>query len=230
MSEFLTGSVFFGSFLSLFAFVIGLRCKARWKHPLANPMLIAIVLTLAVLLIFDIDYDSYYAGAKYISYFLTPATVCLAIPLYEQFELLRKNALAILAGITAGVMTSLLTVLLLSVLFSFSHTEYVTFLPKSITTAIGMGVAEKLGGYVPITVAVIIITGVFGHMFAEHLRRLIRITEPVAVGVAIGSSSHAIGTAKALELGELQGAISSLCIAVSGLLTVFASVLFAKFY
>ena len=230
MSEFLTGSVFFGSFLSLFAFVIGLKCKARWKHPLANPMLIAIVLTLAVLLIFDIDYDSYYAGAKYISYFLTPATVCLAIPLYEQFELLRKNALAILAGITAGVMTSLLTVLLLSVLFSFSHTEYVTFLPKSITTAIGMGVAEKLGGYVPITVAVIIITGVFGNMFAEHLCRLFRITEPVAVGVAIGSSSHAIGTAKALELGELQGAISSLCIAVSGLLTVFASVLFANFY
>ena len=230
MSEFLTGSVFFGSFLSLFAFVIGLKCRARWKHPLANPMLIAIVLTLAVLLIFDIDYDSYYAGAKYISYFLTPATVCLAIPLYEQFELLRKNALASLAGITAGVMTSLLTVLLLSVLFSFSHTEYVTFLPKSITTAIGMGVAEKLGGYVPITVAVIIITGVFGNMFAEHLCRLFRITEPVAVGVAIGSSSHAIGTAKALELGELQGAISSLCIAVSGLLTVFASVLFAKFY
>ena len=230
MSEFLTGSVFFGSFLSLFAFVIGLKCRARWKHPLANPMLIAIVLTLAVLLIFDIDYDSYYAGAKYISYFLTPATVCLAIPLYEQFELLRKNALAILAGLSAGVMTSLLTVLLLSVLFSFSHTEYVTFLPKSITTAIGMGVAEKLGGYVPITVAVIIITGVFGNMFAEHLCRLFRITEPVAVGVAIGSSSHAIGTAKALELGELQGAISSLCIAVSGLLTVFASVLFAKFY
>ena len=230
MSEFLTGSVFFGSFLSLFAFVIGLKCKARWNHPLTNPMLIAIVLTLAVLLIFDIDYDSYYAGAKYISYFLTPATVCLAIPLYEQFELLRKNALAILAGITAGVMTSLLTVLLLSVLFSFSHTEYVTFLPKSITTAIGMGVAEKLGGYVPIAVAVIIITGVFGNMFAEHLCRLFRITEPVAVGVAIGSSSHAIGTAKALELGELQGAISSLCIAVSGLLTVFASVLFAKFY
>ena len=230
MSEFLTGSVFFGSFLSLFAFVVGLKCKARWKHPLANPMLIAIVLTLAVLLIFDIDYDSYYAGAKYISYFLTPATVCLAIPLYEQFELLRKNALAILAGLSAGVMTSLLTVLLLSVLFSFSHTEYVTFLPKSITTAIGMGVAEKLGGYVPITVAVIIITGVFGNMFAEHLCRLFRITEPVAVGVAIGSSSHAIGTAKALELGEIQGAISSLCIAVSGLLTVFASVLFAKFY
>lgn len=230
MSEFLTGSVFFGSFLSLFSFVIGLKCKARWNHPLANPMLIAIVLTLAVLLIFDIDYDSYYAGAKYIGYFLTPATVCLAIPLYEQFELLRKNALAILAGITAGVMTSLLTVLLLSVLFSFSHAEYVTFLPKSITTAIGMSVAEKLGGYVPITVAVIIITGVFGNMFAEHLCRLFRITEPVAVGVAIGSSSHAIGTAKALELGELQGAISSLCIAVSGLLTVFASVLFAKFY
>ena len=230
MSEFLTGSVFFGSFLSLFAFVIGLKCRARWNHPLSNPMLIAIVLTLAVLLIFDIDYDSYYAGAKYISYFLTPATVCLAIPLYEQFELLRKNALAILAGITAGVMTSLLTVLLLSVLFSFSHAEYVTFLPKSITTAIGMSVAEKLGGYVPITVAVIIITGVLGNMFAEHLCRLFRITEPVAVGVAIGSSSHAIGTAKALELGELQGAISSLCIAVSGLLTVFASVLFAKFY
>lgn len=230
MSDFLTQSVFFGSFISLFFYVIGLWCKSKWSHPLANPLLIAIILTVSFLLIFDIDYDTYYAGAKYISYFLTPATVCLAIPLYEQFELLKKNAVAILAGIIAGVLTSAVLVLAFAVIFNFSHAEYVTFLPKSITTAIGMGVSERLGGYVSITVAVIIITGVFGNMFAEHICRLFHITEPIAVGVGIGSASHAIGTTRAMELGELQGAISGLAIAVAGILTVFVSVVFAGLY
>lgn len=230
MSDFLTQSVFFGSFISLFFYVIGLWCKSKWQHPLANPLLIAIILTVSFLLIFDIDYDTYYAGAKYISYFLTPATVCLAIPLYEQFELLKKNAAAILAGIIAGVLTSAVLVLAFAVIFNFSHAEYVTFLPKSITTAIGMGVSERLGGYVSITVAVIIITGVFGNMFAEHICKLFHITEPIAVGVGIGSASHAIGTTRAMELGELQGAISGLAIAVAGILTVFVSVVFAGLY
>ena len=156
---------------------------------------------------------------------LTPATVCLAVPLYQQLNLLKKNLKAVAAGILSGVLTSILSVLGLSYLFGLSHDMYVTLLPKSITTAIGMGVSEELGGIVTITVAVIIITGVLGNMIADVVYRVFRIKEPVAKGLALGTASHAIGTAKAMEMGPLEGAMSSLAIAVAGLLTViFASV------
>ena len=180
-------------------------------------------------MVFDIDYQTYENGAKYLSYFLTPATVCLAVPLYEQTELLRKHLTAILAGILAGALTSAACVLVMSILFHLGHQEYVTMLPKSITTAIGMGISEELGGIVTITIAVIVITGVFGNMIAEGVCRLFHIEEPIAKGIAIGSSSHAMGTAKAMEMGEIEGAMSSLSIAVSGVITVIIAPVFANF-
>jgi len=140
---------------------------------------------------------------------------------------LKKNWKAIFAGIASGVLTSLLCVLALVLLFGLSHEEYVTLLPKSITTAIGIGISEELGGYVSITAAVIIITGVLGNVIGETILKIFRITEPVAKGVALGSASHAIGTAKAMELGEVEGAISSLSIVVSGIMTVIGASLFA---
>ena len=230
MADFLSQSVFFGAVLSLAAFQVGLYCKKRWHLAIFNPLLIATALVIGILAIFKIPYDVYYSGAKYISYLLTPATVCLAIPLYEQLELLKKNALAILAGILSGVLTSVTMVLLFAVVFHFSHTEYVTFLPKSVTTAIGMGVSEQLGGNVSITVAVIVITGVLGNMLAEPVCRVLSITNPIAKGIGIGSAAHAIGTAKAMELGEVEGAMSGLSIAVSGILTVFAAAVFSMLY
>lgn len=230
MVELLSQSVFFGAVLSLAAFQVGLYCKKKWHIALFNPLLVASALVIGVLAYFKIPYDVYYSGAKYISYLLTPATVCLAIPLYEQLELLKKNALAILAGILSGVLTSVTLVLLFAVAFHFSHTEYVTFLPKSVTTAIGMGVSEQLGGNVSITVAVIVITGVLGNMLAEPVCRLLAITNPIAKGIGIGSAAHAIGTAKAMELGEVEGAMSGLSIAVSGILTVAAAAVFGMIY
>ena len=229
MNELILNSAYFGAVLSVGAFLLGRALQKRIKHPLCNPLLIAIVLVILFLLVFHVDYESYQRSARYLSYFLTPATVCLAIPLYEQFELLKKNLRAVLAGIGSGVLASLCSVLALSLLFRLDHASYVTFLPKSITTAIGMGVSEELGGYVSITVAVIILTGILGNMFAESACRLFRITEPIARGVAIGSASHALGTAKAMELGPVEGAMSSLSIVVSGLLTVAGAVVFAKF-
>ena len=176
-----------------------------------------------------IDYDVYYSGAQYLSYLLTPATVCLAVPLYEKLEVLKKNWRAILIGIVSGVLTTLLCILAMSLMFGLSHEEYVTLLPKSITTAIGMGVSEELGGYVTLTVAVIIITGVLGNIFAPLICRVFRIREPIAKGIAIGTSSHAVGTAKAMEMGEVEGAMSSLSVAISGLLTVVGASVFAQF-
>lgn len=227
MKELLTNSVFFGAFVSLAAYEIGVWVKKKSGWAICNPLLIAIILVIGVLLALQIPYDVFEEGAQYISYLLTPATVCLAVPLYEQVEFLRKHKKAIVAGLLAGMLTSLLSILLLAALFQLNHEEYVTLLPKSITTAIGMGVSEELGGLVTVTVAVIIMTGVVGNIVAESVCRLFRLEEPVAKGIAIGSASHAIGTAKAMEMGEVEGAMSSLSIAVTGLITVAGAALFA---
>lgn len=229
MNEFFQTSAFAGVTISLLAYVSGMFLKNKFKTGLFNPLLVSIAATILVLTAAHIDYDSYNAGAKYLSWFLTPATVCLAIPLYEQLKLLKQNFKAVISGITAGVLTSLLTILVLAVLMGLSHEEYVTLLPKSITTAIGMGVSEELGGYVTITVAVIVITGVLGNIFGEFICKIFKITEPVSKGLALGCSAHAIGTAKAIELGETEGAMSSLSIAVAGLLTVLGASVFANF-
>jgi len=230
MNEFLQGSVFFGVFISIVTYEIGVLIKKKWNIAIFNPLLISILLIILFLLGFRVDYATYEEGAKYLSYFLTPATVALAVPLYEQIEPLKKNWKAILAGILAGALTSAVCVLALALIFRLDHRQYVTLLPKSITTAIGMGISEELGGIVTITVAVIVVTGVIGNMFAESICKLFRITDPVAKGIGIGSASHAMGTAKAMEIGEVEGAMSSLSIAVSGLLTVVVSLLFAQFY
>ena len=230
MSEFFQESVYFGLTLTVLTFGVGSLLKQKLKSPLFNPILISMVLCIGFLLVFDIDYEFYQSSAKYISYLLTPATICLAIPLYKQFELLKRNRRAVMAGILSGVVTSLCAILVLAVLFRLDHQAYVTLLPKSITTAIGMDVSAQLGGQVSITVAVILLTGIFGNICAETVFRLTRITDPIAKGVAIGTSAHAVGTAKALELGQVEGAMSSLSIAVAGILTVAGATLFSYFY
>lgn len=230
MNEFLQDSVFFGVFISVVTYEIGALIKRKWKVAIFNPLLISIALIIVFLILFDVDYDTYDFGAQYLSYFLTPATVALAVPLYEQIEPLKNNWKAIIVGILSGALTSALCVLILSIVMGLDHKQYVTLLPKSITTAIGMGLSEELGGIVTITVAVIVVTGVIGNMFAEQICKLFHITDPVAKGIAIGSSSHAMGTSKAMEMGEIEGAMSSLSIAVSGLLTVVVSLIFAQIY
>ncbi len=228
MNEFFQNSLFAGVTLSLLAYMVGAALKKKFRLGLLNPLLVSIAITILVLLVGEIDYEVYNESAKYLSYLLTPATVCLAIPLYEQWSLLKKNYKAVLCGLLAGAVTSMATVFALSKLCGLSHEEYVTLLPKSITTAIGMGVSEELGGYVTITVAVIILTGVLGNMMGELICKVFHITEPISKGIAYGASAHAIGTAKAMELGEVEGAMSGLAIAVSGILTVILAPLFAQ--
>ncbi len=229
MKEIFECSAFAGVALSLVAYYIGVFLKKKLKLAIFNPLLVSILITVIVLIVGKVDYDTYNESAKYLSWLLTPATVCLAIPLYEQVELLKEHYVAVFLGIISGVLTSMGVVLVLAKLFSLSHKEYVTLLPKSITTAIGMGVSEELGGYVTITVAVIVITGVLGNILAELVLKIFRITEPVSKGIATGSAAHAIGTAKAMEMGEIEGAMSSLSIAVSGILTVIGASFFANF-
>lgn len=228
MRELLSSSTYFGVLISLIGYGLGLVLKRKFKKTIFNPLLVSIIFVIAALLALGVDYESYNNSAKYLSYLLTPATVCLAIPLYQQLELLKGNYKAILGGIVSGALASFISVFILSKLFNLTHEQYVTLLPKSITTAIGMGVSQELGGIVTITVAVIIITGVLGNIMAEFICKLFRIKEPVAKGIALGTSSHAIGTVKAMELGEIEGAMSSLAIAVTGLVTVLGASFFAN--
>lgn len=228
MRQFIAESAWFGVTVSLLGYEAGLLLKRKLKSPLANPLLISIALVMLALVALRVDYRSYYAGAKVLSWLLTPATVCLAVPLYEKLSLLKRNLKAVAAGITSGVLASLLSVFLLSKLFGLTHAQYVTLLPKSITTAIGIGVSEELGGATAITAAAIIITGILGNVAAEGIFRLFRIRHPVARGLALGTASHAIGTSRAMELGETEGAMSSLAIAVAGLMTVVLASFFAQ--
>ena len=230
MNELFVNSTMIGVVISLLAYQIGTLLRSKTKSALCNPLLISIILVGGVLLLLDIDYESYQKSAKYLSYLLTPATVSLAIPLYEKLDLLKKHLGAILAGIFSGVLTSFISILAMSILFNLSHSEYVTLLPKSITMAIGMDVSKEFGGYIAITAASIIITGISGNIIGGFVCRCFRIKHPISKGLALGTSSHAIGTAKAMEMGEVEGAMSSLSIVVAGLLTVLLASIFAMLY
>lgn len=225
MKEIIINSAYFGIAISIFIYFLSLKIRSKTKLDFINPLLITIILVIVFLLSFKIDYETYNSSAKYLSYLLTPATVCLAIPLYKQLSLLKKNIKAVIIGISVGVITSLGSIFLMSYLLGLTHEQYVSLLPKSVTTAIGVGISEELGGIPSITIAAIVLTGNLGNLLAVWICKLFKIKEPIAVGLAIGTSSHALGTTKALEIGEVEGAMSSLSIAVAGLLTViFASV------
>ena len=227
MGEFLLESQFFGLFLSLAFFQLARWLNRKAGREVISPLLFATLLCIAVLLVFDIDFEVYNRGAQYLDVLLTPATICLAIPLYRQYELLRRNAVAVLAGSVAGVAAHMAGCLLMLAVFRLETAEFITLLPKSITTAIGKSLSAELGGYPAITMAAIMITGLFGAAIAPALLRLFRVRDPLAQGLAIGTASHAAGTSTAVQMGEVQGAASSLAIVVTGLLTVVAAPLLA---
>ena len=229
IADVFANSMFAGVVLSVAAYGVGLVVYRRFKFFLFNPLLVAILISIAMLLLLDVDYATYNNSAKYLNFLLTPATVCLAIPLYEQYVLLKKNFTAIMVGIASGVVTGLATIFLLALLFGLGHYEYVTLLPKSITTAIGIALSEELAGCISITVVSIVITGLFGNIAGEKMCRIFGIEHPVAKGVAIGTSAHVMGTAKAMEMGEIEGAMSSLSIVVAGCMTVVGAILFSSF-
>ena len=229
MNQMIINSTTIGVVISVMGYELGLLLKRKFKPAIFNPLLISIIFVICCLLLFRVDYDNYNKSAQYLRYLLTPATVCLAIPLYQQIKLLKENVVAIFAGIISGVLTSLVFIFVFALIFNFGHEEYVTLLPKSITTAIGMGISEELGGYVTITVAVIIITGVLGNICGDAVCKIFKITNPVAKGIALGTSSHAFGTAKAMEMGEIEGAMSSLSIVIAGICTMVGASVFANF-
>lgn len=220
MNELLSQSVYFGIVISLLLYWLAFIISKKVKLTICNPLLLACVFVVAVLLLFDIDYDTYNYGAQYLTYFLTPATVCLAVPLYRQFEVLKKNVMAVFLGIGAGCISHAIGVGVLVTAFHLSTELKASLIPKSLTTAIAIGVGEELGGITSVTVISVVITGLLGATIAGKMFQLLKIKEPVAQGLACGTASHAIGTSKAIEFGEIQGAMSSLAIVVTGVMTV----------
>ncbi len=220
MREFLMDSALFGVVLSLVAFQIGAYIRKKTGLSVLSPLVTATAIIIVFLVVTDIDYETYNESASVLRYFLTPATVCLAIPLYQKLQMLKDNFAAIIIGIVSGVFVSAFSILVLCLIFDFDHKLYVTLLPKSVTTAIGISVSEELGGVVALTTAAIVIAGNVGGMFAEIIFKVFRIKEPISKGLALGTASHVMGTSKAMEIGETEGAMGSLAIAVAGIITV----------
>lgn len=220
MNEILSESVFFGVAISIVAYWIGENIRKKWNIPLFNPLLIAMLLIIAVLLFCDIDYETYNQGAQYITFLLTPATICLAVPLYRQIQVLKENVAAIVISILCGCFAHVLIILGLAVLFGVDDILTLSFLPKSVTTPIALGISGEIGGIQAVTIVGVCIAGILGSVVGPVVFKLFRVKEPVAQGLGLGTPSHAVGTSKALELGEIQGAMSSLAIVVTGIMTV----------
>ena len=220
------GSSYFWLGLTVSAYLLGLAVNRRLKHPLLNPFLLGSAALIAALAFLRADYGHYREGVRPLVSLMAPATVCLAVPLYRQLPLLRRHAGAVLTGILLGVISNALCLLVLGRFFGLSQGQFATLLPKSITTAIGIGIAEKLGGIADITIAAINVSGILGNVAASKLCDLFGIREPLAVGLAIGTSAHALGTVRALEIGEVEGAMSGLAIVVTSLMTVAGAPLF----
>lgn len=216
-------NMFFGILISLIAFEIGQAIYKKTKLTIFNPLLVAIVIVIAILKIFNIEFEMYNKGGQFINMFLGPATVILAVPLYKQLSLLKKNFIPIMIGIVFGSIVSVISVISLSVLFKLDSEILISLVPKSVTTPIAMEISNSIGGITGVTVMAVIITGITGAIIAPIVCKVCKINNPIARGVSIGTASHAVGTSKALELGETEGAMSSLSIGIAGLITVIAA-------
>ncbi|MEZ5336089.1 MAG: LrgB family protein [Methanolobus sp.] len=227
MSQFLQSPVF-GIGISLLTFQAGSLLNKKVNSPLLNPLVLSMLMIIAILLSFHISFEDYNRGGQFITFFLGPATVILAVPLYKKINLLKENAVPIIAGIGVGSVAGIASIILMCKAFGLDELVSISMIPKSVTTPIGIEISTQLGGMPSITVAAIVFTGIAGVLLGPMVCKLFKIDNEVAVGVAIGTSSHALGTTKAVELGETQGAMSGLAIGIAGLITVIIAPILAK--
>lgn len=220
MTEFLLSSESFCLILTIAAFVFASFLQKKTKLVILNPILIAALLIIAVLLLLDIPNETYQKGNQILRFLMTPATICLAISFYQQFQALKHHIPAITAGVLAGSISSICFVYLAARVFRLDMPLMLSLLPKSVTSAIGAVVSQEIGGLSALTTFAIIITGVLGNIIGPVLCRIFRIQDPIAQGVAFGTATHVIGTAKAVQMNKLTGAVSSLSLTLAGLITV----------
>lgn len=220
MKEMIVNDLFFGIVISFIAFEIGKFIFKKTQSPIFNPLLIGTLIVIVILKTFDISTDSYFKGASIINFFLGPATVALALPLYKQWNLFKKYFIPVMTGAIIGSFIGIISVILLGKLLDVDKTLLYSFMPKSITTPIGIEVSSILGGIPSLTVLGIILTGITGNVSAPFICKIFRIKHSVAKGIGIGVASHAVGTSKAMEMGEVEGSMSALSIVFAGILTL----------
>lgn len=220
MQEYVANSIYFGVFLTIFIYQIGVVIQKKWPLPILNPLLISTFAIMGILIVMKIPYETYEQGAKVIGNMLTPLTVCLAVPLYRQLRILKGKVAAVFISITCGCLAHIATIIVLAKVLGVEDILRNSILGKSVTTAIALGITEELEGIQGITIIGVVVAGMMGPIVGPTILRLVRIKNPVAFGLGMGSASHAIGTSKALEIGEIEGAMSSLAIVVTGVLTV----------
>lgn len=220
MQEYFANSIFFGVFLTIFMYQLAAKLQKKWPIPVFNPLLITIFSIMLILAVTGIPYETYEQGAKLIGNFLTPLTVCLAVPLYRQLRILKENIAAVFIGISCGVVAHAATMIILAKVLNVDEILRNSLMGKSVTTAIALGITSEMDGIQGVTVIGVVVAGIMGPVVGPTVLKLIRVKNPIAFGLGMGSASHAIGTSKALEIGEVQGAMSSLAIVVTGILTV----------
>lgn len=220
-------SPYFGVVLSILTFQFGVFVSRKVKNPIANPLLIAVVLIVVILEVFHIPMEAFQQGGNIITLFLAPATAALAVPIYKNLQTLKANLLPILMGTIVGSFSSMAIIFGLCKLFGLDKTLTASLLSKSVTTPIAMSLTEQLGGIVPIGIAAVVFTGITGSIVAPFMVKLFRVKDPVAQGVGIGTCSHAVGTTRAIAMGEVQGAMSGIAIGLAGFFTVLWSFVFA---
>lgn len=230
MNTFLQNSAFFGIMITLICYSFGVWASKKFRTPLFHPLLIGTAVIMAVLTIFHIDYSTYAIGGDFIGLFLTPVTVALAVPLYRQLQLLKDNWLAIGISVLSGCISHAVIIIGLGFLWNVDKVIWHSLMPKSVTMAIALGVTEEMNGIGAITIIGVMIAGVLGAIISPMLLDLVKVVHPVARGLAVGSASHAVGTSKMLEEGEVQGAMSSLAIVVTGILTVVVVPIACEFF
>lgn len=219
MIEFLTSSSYFGIVLTLVMFLLGYMLNRRWPSPLTTPLFLGTIFVVVILLLLDIPYSTYNASAQYLTYFLVPLTVCFAVPMYRQLPLLRRHIIPILLSVLIGVICSILTVIFICMFFGLGDIIARSLVSISVTTAIAIGITQQLGGIVALTVSSVVITGILGASVSDVICRWLGLRSPISCGLAIGNASHVAGTTKAMQMGPVYGALSSLAIVLSGLFT-----------
>ncbi|MDR2464940.1 MAG: LrgB family protein [Streptococcaceae bacterium] len=220
MNEILTNPLF-GLVLSVLMYLIGVRLNQTFQHPLTTPLLFATVTIILFLKITGISYDAYYKGGQILNMLIAPSTVALGIPLYKMLPLLKHHAKSILIGLGISTFLNTLITLLLAKAFGLSKIVSISLLPKSVTTAMAVGIAEKMGGALTLTLVVVVATGILTSVIGPPLLNVFGIQDAVAKGVALGGTGHAIGTGSAIQLGKVEGVMAGVSIGISGILYVF---------
>ena len=222
----LVESQYFGVALTAFAYLIGVKIQKKTGLVICNSLIISAIIIIGVLNVFNLPYDAYYNGASLVNMMLGPATACMAVTIFAKVDQLKKNWLPVMVGCLVGAVVSIGSILIMCCLFGLDRAMTVSLLPKSVTTPIASAISESQGGITAITVAAVIVTGIGGNLAAPYLVKVFRIKDPVAAGLGIGAASHAMGTARALELGETEGAMSGLAIGICGIITAILALFF----